>query len=89
MRYLVVFEEATAAFDHGATPPLLLYRDGRKEAPPCSPETGYEGEVNHFLDLLGGRIKKSRLTLEDALATTRLLEAEQESMRRGMSVKVR
>lgn len=81
MRYVVVFERATADFDLGRSTPLLLYRDGKAEAIDVAAvsdglSTGYDGEVRHVLDLISGRAREAVCTMEDAVKTTALLERE-------------
>jgi predicted dehydrogenase len=81
MRFTVSFEEATAEFDLERKPPLVLTRGGRREPVPLPPGTGYDGEVRHLLEVAasGGR-RSLALTIQDAVATTRLLEAELRSL---------
>lgn len=88
MRYTVVFERATADFDITRTPTLLLCKDGRADAvvstaPPGS--SAYEIEIRHFLASVaaanaGSTPPPLTATIEDAVRTTLLLEAEQRSM---------
>ena len=88
MRYTVVFERATADFDITRTPTLLLCKDGRADAPaPPSvpPLSAYEIEIRHFLAAVvaattGGTTPPLTATIDDAVRTTLLLEAEQRSM---------
>ncbi len=49
MRYVVVFELATADFDLGREPQLLLVRDGAPTPVPLSPLTGYDHQVRHLV----------------------------------------
>lgn len=88
MRYIVVFDGATADFDMGRDPQLLLIRDGDPERIPLDPGAGYDGEIRHFIDLATGRTSPPRVTLEDAEAVTRLLAAERASLERGCEIPV-
>jgi len=85
MRYVVNFEHATLDFDLLRTPPLLLCRGGAAEAVPLDAETSYEAEMAHFVSSLATGRPPSIATIEDAVNTTRLLEAERESMETGSS----
>jgi len=78
MRYVVVFEQATADFDVGRDPRLLLCRDGASEAVPIDEGTGYGPEVRAFI----GAITRGTLThtVRDALATAELLERERREL---------
>lgn len=83
MRYTVVFERATAEFDLGRAPsPLLVYRDGRTETPSVPALSGYDGEVRHLIEAIhtGRPARELAATLEDAVAVTRILEAEKLSL---------
>lgn len=86
MRYIVVFEGATADFDMGRDPQLLLIRDGTAEPVSLEAGAGYDGELRHFIDLAAGRATQPLVTLDDALAVTRLLAAERTSLERGAEV---
>jgi predicted dehydrogenase len=85
MRYVAVFEQATLDFDFGREPRLELSRDGRASAVPLAADAGYEGEVRHLLDAVAGRAEL-RVTVADAEAHARLLDAERESLRSGRPV---
>ncbi len=76
MRYLVVFERATASFDIARTPQLMLYRDGKGEEITVSPLSGYEAEVQHLVRAIAEGRRDIRVTVGDALQTSRLLERE-------------
>lgn len=80
MRYTVVFERATADFDLSRTPALHLIQDGhRVPMPTVLPEvSAYDREIRAFLAAcLAHPLPAPHLpTIEDALLTTKLLEAE-------------
>ena len=86
MRYVVVFEQATADFEIGRDPELLLARDGETESIEVDPWAGYDGEVRHLLDVISGRTPRLAATIADAEAHARLLDAERESLRCGASI---
>lgn len=80
MRYIVIFERATADFDFGRTPQLLLVRDGRAEPVAISATSAYELQVQHFLRAITSGSRDLRATIDDALGVARLLEAERASL---------
>ncbi|MFZ4576546.1 MAG: Gfo/Idh/MocA family protein [Phycisphaerales bacterium] len=81
MRYSVAFEQATAEFDLGRTPQLLLYRNGGSETISTDGPSGYEAEVDHFVRAINAKGWRSplRATLADAEDVTRILQAERRS----------
>jgi predicted dehydrogenase len=80
MRYTVVFERATADFDIGRRPQLLLHRDGGTELVELEEIDGYDGEVRHLLDAIATGRRELAATLDDAYELTRLLEAERAAL---------
>jgi predicted dehydrogenase len=90
MRYLVAFESATADFDIARASPLLLHASGRSEPVTLEPLSGYDAQVRHLVGAIrsGKRIDQLAATIDDALAVTRMLEAELESCRTGRAVTV-
>jgi predicted dehydrogenase len=84
MRYTAVFEQATADFDIGREHPLMVTEDGQFKHVDLPGGTGYDGEIAHFLALVraskDGKHLKPIATIDDALAVTRLLEAERASI---------
>ncbi len=79
MRYVVVFEEATADFQFGREQPLLVHKGGESQAIPLADHLGYDGEVRHLLAAVRGECELAA-TAEDALATARLLDLERSSL---------
>jgi len=88
MRYVVVFEHATADFEFGRTPPLLLAHAGRAEAVPIAATSAYELQVQHFLGAITSGSRELRASVDDALGVARLLEAERESLASGRAVRL-
>jgi len=82
MRYTVVFDHATADFDMGREPELLLARGGELEPVAVAGTDGYDGEVRHLLECIGTGSRELRVTMDDAEAIARLLEAEAHSLAR-------
>lgn len=88
MRYVVGFERATADFDLGRSPMLLLHTDKGSEAVSLAsgtPESGYDGEIRHLVRAIaeGATADGLAATIDDAVRTMRLLEAERKSIEMG------
>jgi len=88
MRFIVLFEHATADFDLGRNPQLLIARDGKREAVELEPIVGYDGEIRHLLSAIATGRRHLDATIDDAVAVARLLEAERESLETGREVRV-
>lgn len=86
MRYVVAFEKATAEFDSGREPPLVLARDGELNPVPLDSITGWDLEIRHFMRAIADGTRELSATLDDALAVAKLLAAEAESIRSGAAV---
>jgi predicted dehydrogenase len=86
MAFTVVFERATADYEFGREPELVLARDGKSEPVALDALNGYDGEVRHLLAAIVAGKRELAATMDDALAHTRLLEAERESLTRGAVV---
>ncbi|MEO8451582.1 MAG: Gfo/Idh/MocA family oxidoreductase [Gemmatimonadota bacterium] len=79
MRYRVEFERAVVEFDLAADPTIRVAQGGSLSPVEFPPETAYELQVRHALDLVLGR-KRPLATVRDALKTTTLLHAELKSL---------
>jgi predicted dehydrogenase len=80
MRYVVVFESATAEFDLRREKPLEITRGGAIEAVAVSAETGYDGEIRHILGCVREGRETADATLAESAAVTRLLLAEKHDL---------
>ncbi len=80
MRYVVVFERATADFDLGRTPALLLHGEGRSEAIDLPAESGYQAQMRHLLGLVARGSGRPVASIGDAVRTAALVDAERESV---------
>lgn len=92
IRYCATFERATAEFDLSREQPLMLFRDGKAEAVPLNGGTGYDGEVEHFVNLVDaamqGKKIKPLVTLADAERVATLLDIERASQAAGRIAEV-
>jgi predicted dehydrogenase len=89
MRYVAIFEHATATFDLMRSPLLQLHRGNQSEWVAIPSGTGYDGEIRHLLECAIDPSRPLRATLDDAVAVTLMLEAERTSLERGGSVSIR
>jgi predicted dehydrogenase len=86
MRYVVVFERATADWELGRTPALLVHQAEGSEPVPLPLGAGYEGEVRHVVMAVANGSAEVRATLDDAAAVTETLEAAVRSRESGRPV---
>jgi predicted dehydrogenase len=87
MQYTVNFEHATAEFDLSKEEPLRLYEEGNAGVTLELPTSlGYEHEIAYFLECVQAGHKPTIVTLADAAAAIRIVEAEVVSIRTGQSV---
>lgn len=82
MRYTVNFERATADFDSSREPALLVSADGNAGTVDL-PGDGYEAELAYFVECIQAGRRPSRVTAADAVASLRIIEAEQRSVESG------
>jgi predicted dehydrogenase len=88
MGYRVSFERAVAEYEGARHEPLMLARDGDVSAVPLESGNGYDAEIRHILDLINGACDAPVVTIDDALAVARVLEAERRSLETGGLVRV-
>ncbi len=66
MRFVVVFEEATAEFDLSRDPQLLLSRAGVSSPVSLPPGDGYTGEICHLLGKIAREERNLRVSCREA-----------------------
>lgn len=91
MRYLAEFERATADFDIGRTPQLLLAKgDATAEPVDVGGQNGYDGEIRHLLGAIAAGRDNDDLaaTLEQAIDVAIILETEQYAAECGHRVRI-
>ena len=79
MRYVVIFDEATADFDLGRDDQLMLAKDGKFEAISVDTINGYDGEVRHLLAAIANGTALDA-TVAEAADLAGMLEAEREAL---------
>lgn len=84
--FVAIFEHATAELVSGRDAPLRLYREGVAETIATDGPSGFDGQVRLMLDALTTGEGPPLPTLEDALAVTEMLHAEDRSVRLGAPV---
>ena len=87
MRFVVVFENATAVFDLAADPPLTLWHRGQRQSIPTDPTTAWDAQARALLDAIS-RGQPSPVPPSDAARVIQILEAERESLRTGRPVAI-
>ena len=87
MRFVVAFEKATAEFDSGREPPLVLAREGELNPVPLESISGWDLEIRHMVSAIAEGPRGLIATMDDALAVAKLLAAEEESIRTGGPVR--
>lgn len=87
MRYVVEFERAVADFDLARDPALRVHTEGEAEEPDLPSMNGYDGEIRHVVELAAGLVRDPVASLADALAVTRTILSERESLRTGSSIR--
>ena len=87
MSYTVNFENATAVFDSAAKEPLTLFEKG-KDARKIEVQDimGYNLEIDYFVECIEKQQRPTIVTLDDALRTVKIVEAEIESVQKGQKV---
>jgi len=89
MAYCVEFERAVVAFDSARNPPAIIYAGSSARSLPISPRTGFEEQARSVTrSLTGDPEAPSLATIAEALAVTRLIEAEQASAATGSPVQI-
>ena len=87
MGYTVNFENATAVYDSSRPAPLMLYEKGKAPAEvPVESIMGYDLEIEYMLQCIQRGERPTVVTVEDAMNTIRIIEAEAASVRSGKSV---
>ncbi len=86
MRYIAIFEDATADFDLTRDPQLLLCRDGKSQAVSLENLSGYDLQARHLVDAIAQGKTSTLATLTDAAAVAELLDAERQSVLSGLPV---
>ena len=83
MKYHVELEHAVFDFDVSRTPTLHVTTHGpTSHTTKTADVSAYDVQVAHFLDVVAGRVEP-RVTLDDAIRVTRLLERERSMLAGG------
>ena len=87
MRYRAAFERAVAEFDIGGDPSLTVFHADGEEHPELPEGDGYDGELRHIVEAIAAG-KTPDLSLGEAAAVMRTIDAERESLASGGAVSV-
>lgn len=89
MAYSVEFERAVVTFDSARNPAAIIHAGSTANSPSISPRTGFEEQARAITSALTGDPEAPSLaTIAEALAVTRLIEAERESAASGNPVQI-
>lgn len=90
MRYVAVFERATADYDMLRTGQhLMLSHDETQDVINIEAGTGYDGEIRHMLEVLAsGGAQPLLASIDEAVGVARMLEAERRSIQTGKPVRL-
>jgi predicted dehydrogenase len=89
MGFTVNFEDATAVYDLACPQPLMLFQKGHDpEAVVVENVMGYELEIPYFLNCIQSGNRPTVVTLEDAVRTVQIVEAEVQSVQTGATVRL-
>ncbi|MBM3990003.1 MAG: Gfo/Idh/MocA family oxidoreductase [Planctomycetes bacterium] len=80
MSFTVVFERATLDYEFARSPELVLVKEGQRMALDVGTLNGYDGEVRHLLAAIASGSRQLGATAADAVAHTKLIEAERRSL---------
>jgi predicted dehydrogenase len=80
MSFTIIFEHATLDYEFARSPELVLVKDGQRHALDVGTLNGYDGEVRHLLAAIAASSRQLGATMADAVAHTRLIEAERRSL---------
>ena len=83
MRFVVCFERATAEFELGRDPQLMLSQGGQSAAVEVEPITGYDAEIRHLIRCIAEGSSDAGVSCDDAAESLALLEAERRSLETG------
>ena len=84
MRMRVTFERAVVDFDLDQDPALRVYADGGERLEPqLEPVDGWQAEIRALVRAIGRGDPQPPATMASAAVSTRVLEAERESLRSG------
>ena len=88
MRFVVCCALGTIDYDNTRDMPLRTTADGACTPTDLPALTGYDVEIRHLISVIqgGGEL---HVTLQDALATARLLDAERKSLESGKPVRIK
>jgi predicted dehydrogenase len=88
MRYLANFHHATADFDLGRQPQLMVYRNGTSEPIALPSLSGYDLEIRHLVQTILGKNASLGATLTDAIAVADVLDAERRSLETARAIEL-
>lgn len=86
MRFMVIFDRATAEFDLSREHPLTVSQRGETRPIELEPIAGYDGEVRHVLSAIAEGRTELRATADEAVGVMRVIAGERTSLETGQVV---
>ncbi len=86
MGFTVEFERAVAAFDSSRDPAMTLHTSDGPRPVPLPAHTGYDAQARAMVNAVVTADASGLPSLDDALAVTRLIEAERRSAAEGRAI---
>jgi predicted dehydrogenase len=87
MQFTVNFERATCVYDFPSEKPMTLYEKGKSPAVvELDPTMGYQYEIEYFLECVRTGKRPTKVTMQDAANTIRIVEAEVRSAQSRQTV---
>ena len=88
MAATVTFENATVEYSSANTPTVAVFQDGKKTTPPVPQGSGYQFELQYFVDCIHQGVKTDRLPFAESARAVAITEAEIKSVKTGRAVNV-
>jgi predicted dehydrogenase len=89
MNYELLAEHATIIYDSSKAPAYQICpNDDQAFSPTVSGKDGYFHEIEYFAKLIQGKVEKESITLQQAMNSVRLIEAEVQSCKVRKSVEL-
>ena len=82
MSFKIMLEKATLVYSSAQEPTFRIFPiDGETIIPEIPTGDGYSFEIQHFVDILSGKVVPSIITPEQSGDSVKIIEAEKESIR--------
>ncbi len=86
MEFNVRTDKATFAYDMASGKPFTVYMDNKEFQPELPAGTGWERELDYFINCIESKKKPTVVTAKSSLETLKLVDAELKSIKTGKAV---